>query len=189
MLVSFLSGQPSYAIDSRLTHSDFLPIKEVTSPPDGASSLCSIYGWACSKSGQVIQFDKMRLKTLHEINREVNRSVRSVTDIEQYGVPERWVLPTDGRGDCEDYALYKKYKLTQIGFPPEKMLIATLLDLNRDSHAVLVVRTGAADLILDNLTDRIVSWSKTGYSFLRIQDPREPRRWVAVMEGGIFVTE
>ena len=101
-------------------------------------------------------------------------SVRSVSDLQQYGIAERWTLPTKGKGDCEDYALYKKYELTRAGFPAEQLLIATLLDLNRASHAVLVVRTGANDLVLDNLTNKIVPWHKTGYTFLRMQDPRKP---------------
>ena len=110
-----------------------------------------------------------------------------MSDLQQYGIAERWTLPTKGKGDCEDYALYKKYELTRAGFPAEQLLIATLLDLNRASHAVLVVRTGANDLVLDNLTNKIVPWHKTGYTFLRMQDPRKPKRWVSVMAGGIFL--
>ena len=99
-----------------------------------------------------------------------------------------WSQPDEHPGSQhEDYALYKKYELTRAGFPAEQLLIATLLDLNRASHAVLVVRTGANDLVLDNLTNKIVPWHKTGYTFLRMQDPRKPKRWVSVMAGGIFL--
>ena len=34
------------------------------------------------------------------------------------------------------------------------------------------------DYVLDNLTSRVLPWNKTGYAFLRMQDPRQPARWV-----------
>lgn len=185
--IALLSTQPSFAIDSRQTGTAVIPIGEVTSTPDGASNICNTYGWACAQSGRTLKIGESQLKELRKVNTKVNQSVRSVSDIQLYGVSERWTLPTKGKGDCEDYALYKKYQLTRAGFPAEQLLIATLLDLNRESHAVLVVRTGTTDLVLDNLTNKIVPWQKTGYTFLRMQDPRQPNRWVSVMAGGIFL--
>ncbi len=40
--------------------------------------------------------------------------------------------------------------------------------------------------MLDNLTDRMLPWHRTGYSFLRMQEPNDPRRWNAIAAGGIF---
>lgn len=185
--LAFLSAQPSFAIDNRQTDTEMLPIGAVTSAPDGASNVCNVYVWACAQSGRTLKIGELKLRELRKVNTRINQSVRSVSDLQQYGIAERWTLPTKGKGDCEDYALYKKYELTRAGFPAEQLLIATLLDLNRASHAVLVVRTGANDLVLDNLTNKIVPWHKTGYTFLRMQDPRKPKRWVSVMAGGIFL--
>jgi predicted transglutaminase-like cysteine proteinase len=60
------------------------------------------------------------------------------------------------------------------------------LDRKRQSHAVLVLRTGTQDLVLDNLTNKIVPWNKTGYTFLRLQNPKQPSGWVSVLAGGIM---
>ncbi len=103
-------------------------------------------------------------------------------------IPDTGILGASdaARGDCEDYALYKKRELIRLGIPPEQLLIAAVLDKQRRIHAVLVVRTGSQDLVLDNLTSRIVPWNRTGYTFLRLQDPDQPSRWVAVYAGGMF---
>jgi predicted transglutaminase-like cysteine proteinase len=116
----------------------------------------------------------------------VNRQVRPITDRRQYRRDEHWALPTSRGGDCEDFALLKKRELIALGVPADKLLIATVLDRKRQPHAVLVLSTLQGDYVLDNLTSRIKPWGQTGYSFLRMQDPRAPERWVAVLAGGIF---
>ena len=50
-------------------------------------------------------------------------------------------------------------------------------------HGVLVLRTDDGDLVLDNLRDRVLDWRRTGYRFLRMQDPRHPRGWITVLAG------
>ena len=120
------------------------------------------------------------MKLVQQINRQVNSTTRSVTDQSQYKTQERWALPTSRGGDCEDFALLKKRDLIKAGLDPRKLLIATVLDTSRNSHAVLVYRSKGGDLVLDNLTNRIKPWSATRYLFLRMQDPKQPRRWVGV---------
>ena len=51
---------------------------------------------------------------------------------------------------------------------------------------MLVVRTDTGDFVLDNLTDRVLDWRKTGYTFLRMQNPQAPNRWSAVLAGGVL---
>lgn len=43
-----------------------------------------------------------------------------------------------------------------------------------------VVRTNSGDLVLDNLTDEIVPWSRTPYRWGRIQTPRNPNYWASI---------
>ena len=126
------------------------------------------------------------LEVVRTINSRANRSIRSISDMDQYRVAERWAMPTARGGDCEDYAIYKKAALIKAGIPPDQLLIATVLDRKRQSHAVLVLRTGTQDLVLDNLSNRIVPWNKTGYTFLRLQNPKQPSGWVSVLAGGIM---
>lgn len=58
-----------------------------------------------------------------------------------------------------------------------------MLDGQGPSHAVLVVRTDWGDLVLDNLTNAVRRWDATGYTFVRVQNRRDPRGWVAVDAG------
>jgi predicted transglutaminase-like cysteine proteinase len=188
-LVTGLSAAtPALSIDARRPDAGLIPIRAAASAPSGAAHLCATYDWACARTGQRIVIGERALEAIRAINLRANRSIRSISDMQQYRVAERWALPTARGGDCEDYAIYKKAALIKAGFPPDQLLIATVLDRKRQSHAVLVVRTGTQDLVLDNLSNRIVTWDKTGYTFLRLQDPRDPSRWVSVMAGGIMPT-
>lgn len=188
--LAFVTGlsatMPALSIDARSPNAGLLPIRGQISPPAGAMHLCGNYDWACAKSGRQMLVGEASLETVRAINQRANRSIRSISDMDQYRVAERWAMPTKRGGDCEDYAIYKKAALIKAGFPPEQLLIATVLDRQRQSHAVLVLRTGTQDLVLDNLTNRILPWQKTGYTFLRLQDPRQPAHWVSVLAGGIM---
>lgn len=177
---------PALSIDIRHPDSAQLPIRNVASAPAGASGICAAYDWACARSGKSVLLGDRALDTIRSVNSRANRAIRPVSDLAQYRISERWSLPTKRGGDCEDYVLYKKRELIRLGVPPEQLLIAAVLDRKRQIHAVLVVRTGTEDLVLDNLTNRILPWQQTGYTFLRLQDPREPSRWVAVYAGGMF---
>ena len=155
--------------------------------PLGFNGVCSRYAWACSGSSQSrVSGAEATLQLARRINNSVNARVREVSDLRQYRREEYWSLPTALGGDCEDFALLKKRELIKAGVAPNQLLVATVLDRRRNAHAVLVVRTRAGDFVLDNLTNRIKPWDKTGYSFIRIQDPRAPSRWTLVLKGGLF---
>lgn len=186
LVIGLSATAPALSIDARRPMADIIPIRAEVPPPPGAQSLCAMYDWACAKSNRMLLIGEDTMKTVRAINSRANRSIRPISDIAQYRIAERWALPTNRGGDCEDYALYKKRELIRAGIPAEQLLIAAVLDRKRQSHAVLVLRTGTQDLVLDNLTSRIVPWQKTGYTFLRLQDPRQPTRWVSVMAGGML---
>ena len=174
-----IGGQPATASSQA-----FLPQRMHIKAPDGAEGLCQKYSWACSQTGRSGQLTKGDLKKVSLINKQVNRSTRAVDDKIQYRKTEYWTLPSARGGDCEDFVLLKKRELIQAGIAPNRLLIATVLDRGRGGHAVLVVRTDTGDVVLDNLTNRILPWTKTRYTFLRMQDPNSPNRWVGVFEGG-----
>lgn len=162
-----------------------VPLRRVTSAPDGARMLCATYVWACARGTQAA-FGPAEQALLETVNLHGNRLIHPITDKDQFGVSDRWTLPDTGRGDCEDFALWKKKELIARGISPDRLLIATVLDLRRDTHAVLVVRTDTDDLVLDNVTDQIRTWRETGYAFLRLQNPSNPAEWVAVFRGGFL---
>jgi predicted transglutaminase-like cysteine proteinase len=184
-LCCLVPGAPEAAQSKSASH--IVARKTIVAPP-GADGLCRQHAWACTRTSGGTLPDRSVLKLAGKINSTVNRRVRPLSDRQQYGVDEVWALPTSRGGDCEDYALLKKKELIAVGMRPQDLLIATVLDRNRGSHAVLVLRTTSGDYVLDNLRNTIVPWRETGYSFIRMQNPKQPHRWVAVLAGGVFGT-
>jgi predicted transglutaminase-like cysteine proteinase len=116
---------------------------------------------------------------LQRINLLVNRSIEPKKDGMDRGLADRWSL--DGRsGDCEDYALLKRKRLLDLGWPSSALRIATALTPKGIGHAVLVVRHEGQDLVLDNKTGAIHLWSQTRYRFLKVQSELDPRAWMLV---------
>jgi predicted transglutaminase-like cysteine proteinase len=89
------------------------------------------------------------------INRAVNMAIEPVSDMAQWGVPDRWSAPLETfatrKGDCEDYAIAKYVALTEAGIPVEdvKLMIVHNTAANED-HAVTAVRLDGTWIILDN---------------------------------------
>jgi predicted transglutaminase-like cysteine proteinase len=117
---------------------------------------------------------------LQRVNLWVNNHVKPMTDMDHWGVVERWNYPDDGYGDCEDYVLAKRKMLMQEGWPREALLITVVRDRNGDGHAVLTVKTDKGEFILDNQTNDIVLWSDTGYRFVKRQSQSDPNTWIAL---------
>ena len=116
------------------------------------------------------------------VNRWVNANIKPITDLEHWGVVERWNYPDDGYGDCEDYVLEKRRMLMEAGWPREALLITVVRDQNGDGHAVLTVKTDKGEFILDNQRDEILLWSETGYRFVKRQSQADPNVWVSLGE-------
>lgn len=171
-------GGAAMAMDAG-TSGAFLPVKKSVAAPAGAAALCRTYDWACAGANNGAAAGADVLKIAGQINRAANSAIRPVSDLEQYATAERWTLPTKRGGDCEDYALYKKLRLIEAGVSPDRLLISAVLDRKNNVHAVLVFRTDMGDFVLDNLTNRVLPWHKTGYTFLRMQNPSQPSGWVA----------
>jgi predicted transglutaminase-like cysteine proteinase len=114
------------------------------------------------------------------VNRRVNAAVRSVTDDEHWGVPDRWDLPADGLGDCEDYQLLKRKLLAEAGLPRRAMRITVVVDEAGEGHAVLMIRTDRGDFILDNKTNAVLPWHATGYVFIKREGQSSAAAWVSL---------
>jgi predicted transglutaminase-like cysteine proteinase len=121
------------------------------------------------------------LREIADINADVN--ARIVPERNNEGVAgEKWLL-FPARGDCNDYAVSKRHALLSRGWPSEALLLAEVVTTWGEHHLVLVVRSEGGDLVLDSLTDAILSWARTPYRWVRIQSPRDPRFWLAVHDG------
>ena len=121
-------------------------------------------------------------KELVRINKWVNDTVKPITDLEHWGVVERWSYPDDGYGDCEDYVLLKRRMLMQAGWPRQALLITVVRDRKGEGHAVLTVKTDKGEFILDNQNEDILLWSETGYRFVKRQSQNNPNVWLALGE-------
>lgn len=166
--------------------SAFLVAQKPVKAPSGFNGLCARYDWVCSTSGTGSTLTSKQLELAKSVNRAVNKEVREIEDLRQYGKEEYWALPSYRGGDCEDLVLLKKKILVERGVPSKLLLIATVLDRKLNSHAVLVLRTKSGDLVLDNLTNKVKPWKETGYTFLKLQNPKSLSRWDAVLAGGVI---
>jgi len=117
---------------------------------------------------------------LIQVNNWVNDKIKPVTDLEHWGVVERWNYPDDGYGDCEDYVLLKRRMLIKAGWPREALLVTVVRDKKGEGHAVLTVKTDKGDFILDNQAEDVLLWSDTGYRFVKRQSQSDQNVWVAL---------
>jgi predicted transglutaminase-like cysteine proteinase len=89
------------------------------------------------------------------INRAINMAIAPMSDLAQWGVPDRWSAPletlTTGRGDCEDYAIAKYVALVQAGVAADDVRLVIVRDLALEQdHAVVAVRLDGEWTVLDN---------------------------------------
>ena len=119
-------------------------------------------------------------KDLVRVNRWVNENVKPLTDMDHWGVVEKWSYPTDGYGDCEDYVLQKRKMLIDAGWPREALLITVVRDKKGDGHAVLTVKSDKGEFILDNQNEEILPWTDTGYRFVKRQSQSDVNVWVSL---------
>lgn len=104
---------------------------------------------------------------IQAVNSYVNRTIVPITDPNYRGVADRWEYPTEGLGDCEDYQLLKRKLLVEAGLPKRALLMTVVINQQGEGHAVLTVRFDREDVILDNQTDAILRWDRTGYEFIK----------------------
>ncbi|MEE7494689.1 transglutaminase-like cysteine peptidase [Methylobacterium oryzae] len=166
-----------------------LPDQVTAAEPTGA--VRAIAGWTdfCARTPQECTVDTAEpaaipltvavWRTLQSVNRRVNARIRPITDQAHWGVVDRWDFPDDGFGDCEDYQLLKRRMLVERGLPRRALLMTVVIDETNEGHAVLTVRTDRGDFILDNKTDAIRSWRRTGYNFIKRAGQSGPA-WVSL---------
>ena len=126
-----------------------------------------------------VQLNAKVWQTIVSVNRSVNGSLRAVTDEEHWGVADRWDIPGDGAGDCEDFQLLKRQMLVREGLPRRAMRMTVVIDEKGEGHAVLMIRTSRGDLILDNKTNAVQPWYETGYLFVK-RESQDRIGWVSL---------
>lgn len=154
-------------------------IPVATAPADASGDARAPYAWSdlCRRSPAECRIDTREpervemtpklWKTIVALNARVNREIEAVTDEDHWGVVDRWDLPEDGKGDCEDFALLKRKRLAEAGVPRRAMPMTVVIDEENAGHAVLMIRTDRGDFILDNKRNAVLPWSQTGYVYVK----------------------
>lgn len=125
-------------------------------------------------------------QVLRRTNRQVNRDIVYLDDFDNYGVPDRPATEPAVRrplkrnwrparyGDCEDYALTKKQRLSRAGLSASRLFVALAEVPDRRGtlrHSVLAVPEGSEWWILNNWHDEIERASSLqrwwGWRFIR----------------------
>jgi predicted transglutaminase-like cysteine proteinase len=161
----------------------YIGLGETTRAPTGWIDFCGQLPRECSggpTEPRDVVLTTAAWKALARINNWVNQKIKPMTDLEHWGVAEKWSYPDDGYGDCEDYVLLKRRLLMEAGWPREALLITVVRDRHGDGHAVLTVKTDRGEFILDNQNPNIVLWSDTGYRFVKRQSQADPNVWVSL---------
>jgi predicted transglutaminase-like cysteine proteinase len=187
LALSFLAGGQVWAQDVALLEPavrapQFMRVFANAQPPYGFVRFCEVQAEECAASpvdDARFQATPERLSELDDVNRTVNREIEPATDMEIYGVNELWTLPAK-RGDCEDFALLKRHRLIEHGWPAGALLMTVVRDEKNEGHAVLTARTSQGDFVLDNKVESVRLWNQTPYHFVMRQSYLDPKVWVSL---------
>ena len=109
----------------------FVSVGDVARAPIGWVEFCVEYKGECATKPTTprdVVLSPKAWTDLVRVNAWVNDNIKPMTDLEHWGVVERWNYPDDGYGDCEDYVLLKRRMLMQAGWPREALLITVVRD-------------------------------------------------------------
>jgi len=176
-------GASSGGAEAGILNAGYAAVGAETSVPYGWVDFCRRYGSEC-ETGVLppldINLTVESLKEIERVDKIVNKSVTPVSDMDHWGVVDQWDYPTDGKGDCEDYALMKRKILIEEGFPRQALLMTVVKDQQNEGHAILTVKTNHGEYVLDNMTDEMKPWDKTGYKFVKRQSQTDQNVWVQI---------
>ena len=120
-----------------------------------------------SKSKRVIkafkaEISKYRSDSIYDMSRKVNTMMNKkkyIVDSKNWGKSDYWATPIEFMtrgGDCEDYAIAKYAALRMLGVPENRMRIAIVQDMKKNTpHAILIVYSEKGAILLDNQIDDI----------------------------------
>lgn len=160
----------------------FMQAGKLTSQPIGHYEFCKREAAECnivSRDTRPLSLNNNNWQLIQTVNLSANERIKPMTDMEIYGVEEYWAYPTTV-GDCEDYVLLKQRELAKAGIPMTDLLITVVRKPDGEGHAVLTVRTDRGDFVLDNLTDEVLRWDETEYTYLKRQAANNTGRWVTI---------
>lgn len=155
--------------------------------PIGWVEFCSKRAYAAECAVDPSEPERVELtprlwRTVTALNLKVNREIEPITDMDHWGVVERWDMAEDGKGDCEEYVNIKRKRLVEAGIPRRALRVVVVIDEENAGHAVLMLRTDKGDFILDNKRNAVLLWHQTGYVYIK-RESQDRIGWVAL--GGV----
>jgi predicted transglutaminase-like cysteine proteinase len=154
--------------------------------PRGFIGFCLKYQLECrmpSSPPVAVELSEERYQQLEFAQTKINRLLRPRTNPDHV-----WDYPTDGYGDCNNYAIAKRAELIAVGWPRAALLLAAATTEDGEGHLVLVAVTSKGDLVLDNRQVHILEWRDLPYRWLSRQNPRNLAEWVSIVEAPPIVT-
>jgi predicted transglutaminase-like cysteine proteinase len=145
---------PAKAGDERVLYAS---LGDTTRSPIGWVEFCADNPGECTGGASQprdIVMSQTAWRDLLRVNRWVNETVKPMTDMDHWGVIEKW--------------------------PREALLITVVRDKKGEGHAVLTVKTDKGEFILDNQNENVVAWTETGYRFVKRQSQSDPNVWVSL---------
>jgi predicted transglutaminase-like cysteine proteinase len=184
-----VAAATSLSVEARTApqRASFAPTGAQASTPFGWADFCHRYTGECNANPDLVpplRLNETAWTDLQSVNQAVNAAIVPLSDLDHWGIIDQWDYPSDGKGDCEDYALLKRKLLISRGYPQGILLLAVVRDHSGEGHAVLSVTTDHGDFVLDNQGDAILAWDQTGYLFVKRQSPQSPNIWLAIEESG-----
>ncbi len=126
-----------------------------------------------------IVLTKARLDELQRVNLQVNRAIRP--SLQHEGITgDTWTLNPPA-GDCDDYAVTKRARLLDAGWPSSALLLTHVLAQGQH-HLVLTVRMKGGDIVLDNLSGTLRFFNVDRMDVISIQSPVNPNMWLRPLD-------
>jgi len=187
-LLFCVSGQAASRRHSRPEHppqASAISVGEQTLTPYGWAEFCNRNPVECPANvlpAEDLELTARNWFAIRRINLLVNAMIQPMSDMDHWNVVDRWDIPMDGYGDCEDYVLLKRKLLMAEGFPRQALLVTIVKDEAGDGHAILTVKSDRGDFILDNMRDEVKPWSQLPYRFVKRQSQTDPNVWEQIGE-------
>jgi len=148
-------------------------------PPMGHTFFCMRYPGDCARTiGRAIPVTLPELSQLEAINEMVNSAIVPTTGKTPL-VNLHWSIDPVV-GDCNDYAVTKRHRLLEAGWPSSALPLAEVqLIATGEHHLILIVRGRTADWVLDNRRPTVMQLSATRkeYILYRVESTEDPKFW------------
>lgn len=115
-----------------------------------------------------VELNQLLWNQLRTVNREVNLHTYKA-DLKRYLQEDFWTRIDENGGDCEDYALEKRKRLLDLGWPLSCLKLC-VCRVEGGGHCVLTVDTDRGTYVLDNLLYNVTPWEQLSYDWIMRQN-------------------